>query len=364
MSAPDDDLDDHPDDHLDDHLDEGGDVPLTDVEELVGLACLAPSVHNTQPWRWRYDGHTLALAADDSRRLVHSDPASRNLTISCGAALDHLELAARALGYDVSRVPPGKGVLARVALRRATAGPVADADLALLRSRGTDRRRFGTQPVPPEVLDALCDVAATRGVEARAVTADEDRVALEILANRAMSLVDLDAERRAEQRRWIDHSTRDGIPRSQLPQDPDPMQARSRFRPDVVEDARLAARTGDRVIVLGGSVDDQDAWLRAGQALSALWLEATRRGLGVIPMTQPVEVDSVREELARTLLEDAFVPHALVQVGLPVGEKHPATHTPRRPVAEVLEITGEPGGRRSRAGEESDRGLPPARDGG
>ena len=77
------------------------------VEEMVELACRAPSVHNTQPWRWRARESTVDLFADYTRQLVYADPTRRDLMISCGAALHHLQVAAAGLGWAarVTRFP-------------------------------------------------------------------------------------------------------------------------------------------------------------------------------------------------------------------------------------------------------------------
>ena len=93
-------------------------LPVQTARELVSLAIRAPSVHNTQPWVWRIGPDSIELYADESRRLDASDPAGRDLMISCGAALHHLRVAALASGLlpAVSRLPdPGDpGLLARL----------------------------------------------------------------------------------------------------------------------------------------------------------------------------------------------------------------------------------------------------------
>src|SRR5690349_13511522 len=71
------------------------------LERVVGLACRAPSVHNSQPWLWHIVDDTLELYADHSRQLKVSDPDGRNLVISCGAAVHHAHEAGRALGLAV-----------------------------------------------------------------------------------------------------------------------------------------------------------------------------------------------------------------------------------------------------------------------
>lgn len=94
---------------------------------------------------------------------------------------------------------------------------------------------------------------------------------------------------------------------------------------------------GERVIALGGAHDDVAGWLRTGEALSALWLEATRVGLSVVPMSQPIEVETTRREIGRSVLGGAFEPHVLLRVGWQAIGRSGLPRTPRRPLADVLE---------------------------
>ncbi|MBM7515686.1 Acg family FMN-binding oxidoreductase [Nocardioides nitrophenolicus] len=316
-------------------------APGAVVERLVSLACLAPSVHNTQPWRWRLDGGVLELSADLRRRLPAEDPLGRNLTLSCGAALHHLQFAARALGWETSveRLPLGAPdtLLARVVVSRTIRHAVARGDIDLLRSRCTDRRRFTAWPVPADRLDELSARAALWGARAEPVTSDAARFRLELLANRAISCLEVEGRRLLEQDRWIDRDGPDGIPLELLPDAPDPLHARSRFRPGVLEDTRLVIHGGERVIALGGDRDDVGSWLRTGEAMSDLWLEATRSGMSVVPMSQPIEVESTRHEIAHTVLGDRFEPHLLLRVGWQAIGRRELPRTPRRPLADVLD---------------------------
>ena len=121
-------------------------VPQRTLRRIVELATRAPSVHNTQPWRWRGGPHSLELYADRSRTLPASDPDGRNLVISCGAALHHAQVAADALGWStmVTRFPdPDQpDLLARLAVAPGTPSRHAPELLEAIDKRCTDRRRF------------------------------------------------------------------------------------------------------------------------------------------------------------------------------------------------------------------------------
>jgi nitroreductase len=68
------------------------------VRAALALATRAPSIHNSQPWRWQITGQTVHLYADLSRWLPATEADGRDLLLSCGAALHHLRVALAAAG--------------------------------------------------------------------------------------------------------------------------------------------------------------------------------------------------------------------------------------------------------------------------
>jgi nitroreductase len=68
------------------------------IQFAVAAAVHAPSVHNTQPWRFGRGERTIDVYADADRQLRVADPAGRELMISCGAAVFTLRVALRYLG--------------------------------------------------------------------------------------------------------------------------------------------------------------------------------------------------------------------------------------------------------------------------
>src|SRR6516225_6305731 len=80
------------------------------ARHVVAEAVWAPSVNNTQPWRFVVGPDQIGLHADAGRRLEVADPDGREMMISCGAALFTARLALRSLGYvPEARVLPDPG---------------------------------------------------------------------------------------------------------------------------------------------------------------------------------------------------------------------------------------------------------------
>ena len=316
-------------------------TPVRVVRRLVTLATRAPSVHNTQPWVWRFRDDRLELYADWTRRLEAADPYGRNLIISCGAALHHLRVAARASGFnpEVTRVGDAEDptLLAQVRLSPAPPSPTAPSDLRAIQERCTDRRRFTSWPVPDERLGQLAAIAEQEGGHAAAVTDVSDRFRVEMLVGRAHRLQERDASIAAEAERWTDHEPVDGLPSSHLPGRQDlPASYRSRFALGRLEDDAQDVETGDGLVVLYDDDDSPAAWLRAGESLSALWLYAVREGLSVVPLSQVIEVTETREALQHQVLGGLAVPLMLVRVGWQAISRSQLEPTPRRPVGDVL----------------------------
>ena len=146
---------------------------------LIEVAGRAPSVHNTQPWRFTISRDAIELQADVSRRLT-VDPDGREMVISCGAALYGLRLAVRSLGLlpDVGLLP-GRRALARVRL-----GPPAPMTaeertmLAAVPHRHTHRGPFEPGPLPAGLVGRLKDDARAEG--ARLVVAGPAAVRREL----------------------------------------------------------------------------------------------------------------------------------------------------------------------------------------
>ena len=323
--------------------------PTRTAHRIVELACRAPSVHNSQPWRWRVEGDRITLLADRARQLMRIDPDGRDLVLSCGSALHHLRVAALAEGYRcrVRRDPYGAGdnVLAIVELMATEVTPEAVATAALIERRRTDRRRFSSWDVPEERLDALADAAAGEGVRAVPVTGQGMRRRLVEILRRAAREQQFDWSAVDETAAWTGRRATDGVPPESVPRrvdaerHADPVGTRypSGTLVDGSDDHAGPGYDASRLLVLCTEGDETVDRLRAGEALSAVLLAATGQGLASVPLSQATEVRITRRLLQNEILLGVAVPQVVVRVGWRPVSYEPVPATPRRPLSEVLE---------------------------
>lgn len=318
-------------------------VPAGTIRRIVQLATRAPSVHNTQPWRWVARGRVLELYADRRRRLPVADPTGRDLLVSCGAALHQASVASAALGWSpaVTRLPdsPDPDLLARVELTPAPPPVDAAEVLEAIDARCTDRRRFTSWPVPDERLAGLAQVATQAGTRAVPLTDVSERFRADRIVLQATERYRSDDAMTAEQQDWRDRSSVDGVPSTVVPRRTGSAGVPGRFTDgDLDEPDEPVVEGSDGLVVIFDVEDDPTAWLRAGEGLSALWLAATAGGLSVVPLSQVVEVPESRKAFQLEVLGGLAHPIILARIGWQAIGRSELVRTPRRAVDDVLEI--------------------------
>jgi len=264
--------------------------------------------------------------------------------ISCGAALQHLQVAAAAAGWKahVRRMPNpyNDAQLANVSFRPEQPTPDALAALDALIKRRTDRRRPTSWPVPHERLDGLLALGPAAGVTAFAVVSHRRRSELLQLLAEAEKAQRLNRHYVEEILSWAGRQGDEGIPTTNLLRrrpGTDPEIAPSRFPSGTLTDNDMEAEPVEpALLVICTSSDDAASRLRAGEALGAMLLKGTGDGLAMVPLSQAIEVDRTRRLLQDELLGDSACPQILVQVGWAPIAAVQIPLTPRRPVDEVL----------------------------
>ena len=125
---------------------------------LIGAAVLAPSLWNSQPWRFEVDPGRIRLLADAQRALPLGDPDRRNMMVALGAALENLLVTARAYGLQPTvRYRPNDGARGAVAeVTWTNGGPRRDRDLfVVVAARRTNRRNYDGRGLLPQIRAQL-----------------------------------------------------------------------------------------------------------------------------------------------------------------------------------------------------------------
>jgi len=315
-----------------------GDTPPgnpTDLARaLIAAAVLAPSHWNTQPWRFEVEGPSIRIVADPQRALPVTDPERRSMMIALGASLENLLIAARAYGLQptVTYMPfdGAGGVVAEVSW---TEGE-ARRDRALFATipvRRTNRQEFDGRSIYPQnraqlmaqasedyALHWLDDHDAMRGVsdvayEATRTQSRDPRAEAEHYA--WMRFGDREARRRG------DGITTDALEYGGLAhwmpgRSFNPSSWFHRFGADSEsKQARAAIRSAGAVALITTTRHGEAVWLMAGQMFQRLALKATQLGIAHQPIHAPIEVGSMRIELARQFGTAGADPLLLVRLG-------------------------------------------------
>lgn len=311
-----------------------------DIEEramfLLRCAILAPSSHNSQPWRFRVAGNEIHVGVDESRWLEAADPEKREVYISVGCALENLCVAAEHFGYDPKvayHEPSDADYVATVTL-------LDDADLPTSRSselfgalttRYTSHDLFEDRPLGDGIHQELSTLAVEDDISLHLVDDSEMKTALSELQAEADRLLMEDPAYRKELGHWIGIGA---LGSSWL---------MARIGQAVVTHLDIGDREAKKnstliesapvVAVLTTESDDPRARIRTGRAYERVALLATTDGVAVHPLSQTLERPELRTRLGE-LLDTAGVPQHLFRLGY---TDEAAEHTPRWPLETFLD---------------------------
>lgn len=312
-------------------------------------ALRAPSLGNSQPWRWVVSDSALWLFADRRHQLVADDPAGQQLMLSCGIALHHAAVAISAAGWrpEVRRFPDPADPDHLATVRLAGPRPVTGVDRELLlamQRRHTDRRPVDSTPLADGVLDQLrasviagCWLHVLRAEQVVDLAARADYAHIGRVAG-------------GDGAGWdrgdgsANHGTGGGHAERGLRADVlanQPTAAEGVPGRDILWRAgaggwpapALVRQTAVYTLLYGAGNAAED-WFVGGEAASALWLTATVLNLSVLPISDVVEDPATRVEL-RQILAGTGWPYLLFRFGhaAPYGD---ISRTPRRPAEETI----------------------------
>jgi hypothetical protein len=308
----------------------------------------APSVHNTQPWRFHWGEHEISMIANNERQLRLADPLGREMMISCGAALFNVRVALRYLGFvPKTRVQPDvdlPGLVARVTWDQQVPPIEYERKLfAEIARRRTHRGGFDPAPLPRALFDALPQEAAKENATLTLVSGNQLlAAAIAAVVEAGDDALRLNSARAQEEAHWAPgpgSHRQDGVPPTAYPARPERTEPAfpSRdfahghgwgFPPD---SDTAPARSAGVIGLLTTSVDHPSDWFHAGQALQRVLLTASSCRVAAALHSQPLEIPPLREFIRVHLAGNAY-PQMVLRLGA-TGEKAVSV---RRPVEEVL----------------------------
>ncbi len=281
---------------------------------LVQDANLAPSVHNTQPTRWRLEADDSVLVLEDgTRRLPAGDPAGRDAAVSHGAAIEGFAMACAANGVAISVEPfDGRtdGGFRPVARLRLSAGAPADPMHQFVPMRRSYRGSF-VKSDDPSKLDALSaaeDVRLVRTQQGVARLAElNDDASLRTFRDRAFRAELLSWMRlsRSDPRWALDGLNAEAMAMSALEATgaglvlkPGIFEALDRLRLAPLFVAEKSVVCSAQAIALFHR-PEMESPLKTGRHFYRRWLSFTRQGLCAAPMAVLADDPETRAIIAR-----------------------------------------------------------------
>jgi len=320
-------------------------LDIQTLNDAVQLASRAPSVHNSQPWRWVAENGILRLFVDRDRTVPETDPSGRETIISCGAALDHVRVAMLAAGWhaEIERFPNPNDPdhLASIEFTRADHVTSAQRDRAqAILQRRTDRLPLG-QPTYWSFFEPVLRSTFDESLVTLDVLPDDVRPLLVKASQLTEALRRDDASYHAELEWWTSpFALTEGVPPDALASDEErrrvdvarefPARGHQERRPEVAVDWA-------KILVLSTPEDTRPDVLRCGEVLSTVLLECTMAFMATCTLTHLIELDESRE-IVRGLLSDGGQPQVLIRVGIAPPMEAVPPPTPRRPLGDVLQI--------------------------
>ncbi len=320
--------------------------PMQQMKELIRYATLAPSGHNTQPWKFSIKENSIRIFPDFTRNLPVVDPDHRELYISLGCALENLVIAARYAGYDseVEYFPAGESEECLLVNLKRIKAAEDNILFQAIPERHTNRREYNGQQIPTADLKKLEAVPKEKGVNSLVLTEQKTIEQIIELVKEGNNIQMNDDAFMDELISWIRFSDaeaekhRDGLTSRAMGRSPAPgwigrlfmrlfVSAKSQSKAD-----EKNIRSSSALLLVVSEKNDKKSWVDVGRSFERIALTLTALNIKNAHLNQPCEVPQLKMQLQQHLELGSAHPQLLLRIGY----AEPLPHSPRRPVEEVL----------------------------
>ncbi|MCJ7444318.1 MAG: hypothetical protein MUO26_07290 [Methanotrichaceae archaeon] len=309
------------------------DFPINGSQEdklkfLLKYAILAPSSHNSQPWKFNVSGDEIRLYGDRSKWLRVADTDQREFYISLGCALENMAIAADHFGYNhsVTYFPTAdEEDLVAVVRLNPNDQPSRNTKLfdAIL-TRHTNRKLYENRPVLDSEIQLLQSQSAETDLQLYMTSDPDTRNKFRGLIVRANKIQYKDPDYKSELGYWLGQGV----------MGPTGFMAKIAQLVVVLFDTGNGQTKTDAELInstpilgfIGSKENDRASQVKAGQLFERVWLAAEAHGIRVHPMSQALEVPETKAEVSGLIPQKGLYPQQIFRLGYAEPENG---HTPR-----------------------------------
>ena len=304
---------------------------------LLRYAVLAPSSHNTEPWKFEIQENRIDLFMDESRWLRVADDDKRELHISVGCALENLLVAAEhfGLGHTAEYLPNPDDATLAVSVSISESGDASSYRspklFEMLAVRHTNHQQYENRTIPDDTLARLQSLCIEDGLHLFLTSDLETKRRADDLVGRADAIEFSDPSFREELGYWIGKGVF-GTPWL--------MSKIGQLAVSYINMGKSQAKKDSEVLmsspVLGvicSESDDRTSQIKVGQVYERLCLLAASEGIWTQPMSQIVQVPEIKQDMQSLIPTPGLTPQHPFRLGFAKPEDH---HTPRRSLEDML----------------------------
>ncbi len=305
---------------------------------LIACATLAPSSHNTQPWKFKIAGDDrIEISADESRWLKIADADMREMFISIGCALENLLIAAARFGFEAEpEYFPQAGNETQVARVTLSEAEIVDKEsranlFEFIPVRSTFHGNFSEKEISPEVLLEIEKCCDESGLNLYLTSDEKTRGQIEDLIVRSDAKQFADPAFREELSYWIGQGV---FGNSWLMAQIGSLAvAYLDLGSSTAKSDRKVLRSAPVLGLITSAENNRISQVKTGQVFERIYLTARKFGLGVRPMSQIVQIPEHKEELRKMIPQTEQFPQQPFLLGF---AEFSETHPQRRPIEEVI----------------------------
>jgi nitroreductase len=316
------------------------------IKFLVNFGVLAPSSHNSQPWRFEIAENEIKVFLETSRRLPNSDKNDRQSYISLGCAITNILIAADYYGFDCNVEYYLENDEFLVAIIKITKKPQtlsapADHLIFSVPNRLTNRNPYKDKLLSNAFFEEI-QKYTDNDLEIHIIKDKDKKDKLADIALAASIYAMEDKNFRYELSQYVKSNITSspigmpcfgmGIPTLVSFIVPTMIKYFNMNKLSRKKDEALLKKHTPVFVIIATRQDDKLHWIKTGQVYEKIALLATREGLSTAMWAAPIQINEFYKEFQK-ILNTNFRPQAFFRLGFPTKQ---TPHSPRLDTQEVL----------------------------